>query len=103
MSAVHDALVGTREFLSDPSMWQKGANGPPSGPCCLRGALARTISHGGIASPTLLPKEEWTTFSAAEQTLSRLVNFSVMDFNDSYKTTHDDVLSLLDRAIGVSA
>lgn len=99
---MREHLIAMRELLSDPSRWTKGQ-------------LARN-THGEVCYPT---DSEATCFclygaavkiaddeALADELLEYLRPFSVrtkdlgpVAFNDNGRTTHADILKLLDEAI----
>lgn len=103
-------LKAARELLSDPAKWTKGAgardaDGNPVGDryrgaiCwCLDGALRR---HRFKFDPS---GEDYTRALRALGKIarSRSNHTGIVAFNDNPKTTHADVLSLLDEAIACS-
>lgn len=104
--SVVDILSATRNLLSDPKAWIKGAyanrddawitGAPawanPNAHCwCLSGAAQRSGAK-------LLPKQdEPDAFGFIERAIGE--GALIPEFNDDPSTTHADVLAVLDRAI----
>lgn len=101
MKAVLILLTAARNLLADPKHWTKGSSArtprgtrvptfhPQATRFCSVGALVR-CGENDLEARALL--------TMAAQTLTGR-DVSVIGFNDSRRTTHDDVLQMFDLAI----
>jgi hypothetical protein len=105
MNTVKETLVKLRELLSDPSRWTKRANAkaangiavrsysPHAESFCLVGGLERVV--GWTPNHTQATEDEFQRAGAALKRTARVEFISV--FND--RSTHGEVLNVIDRAI----
>ncbi len=98
---LRDIFVGARELLSDPARWGKGSFWDPNADCfCLIGACGVAA---GLDAKSFSRMEDGFEELIAEVTppLLRCIPADgfVSQFNDSPRTTHADILAVLDCAI----
>lgn len=86
-----DILVGARKILEDPAKWIKG-DYERNGCYCLVGALTWSAEE----EPAL---DDAMARLQAEVRKRYGRSHSIVMFNDAERTTHADVLSVLDLAI----
>lgn len=90
-----------RTFLSDEKNWIKGAF-RKDGACCLSGALRdKTPQDQPYDDVLTVVYEAYAQLSEEMTHEPPYVHGLLICFNDDPKTTHADVLGLLDRAIGL--
>lgn len=111
---MHDILIRARELIADPAHWHQGeytgdgAITDPETKCfCIIGAVDRAVleriglekyaDHDGDYA--IDDAEGHPDGSTAIRRLQQFVPGLVSDFNDDPKTTHADVIGLLDKAI----
>ncbi|HEU0217493.1 MAG TPA: hypothetical protein VFQ90_12595 [Stellaceae bacterium] len=80
-----DAVI---DLLGNPERWGKGSFKTRDGRYCLRGAL-RTVDRNEVLGPTIL---------AAIKEVTGKNYLSIERFNDSHRTEHAMVLTVLARA-----
>lgn len=94
---LHEIFVATRKLLGAEKHWIKGMSHDGAYGYCLMGGLAK-IAKG---NPNHIVPED-VAERIADCVLKHFGNrflFGVTDFNDDYRTTHKDVLKVLDCAI----
>lgn len=92
-----EILKTARELISVPEKWTKGMWQTIGGRMCLSGAIRRAAGalHGGGE----VPLHNIAARMTAAEALEDIVGTSIVVFNDDPKTTHADVLRVLDRVI----
>jgi hypothetical protein len=82
----HDVLVQTRALIDSPDRWIKGDMKDDEGRFCLVGAINEVdaLGVGGVE---------------AKRTLAKVCGMPPGDFNEDKRTTHDDIMRVLDQAI----
>lgn len=88
-----------RSFLSDEKNWVKGAFRKGDA-CCLTGAMRDKIPADQAYDDVItVVYEAYTQISNEMMHEQPYVHGLLISFNDDEKTTHADVLGVLDRAI----
>lgn len=97
-----EIIQGAREILSDPKRWKKHGWGDSSR-CCLEGALGVAACGNAYAlvedtvDEVLARAEELVRKHAASNRPYDVADLAT--FNDDDATTHEDVLTLLDKTL----
>jgi hypothetical protein len=91
---VGQIILKARELLSDPKRWCQG-HLRSGGAFCTVGALCEA---GGWADGSFMNRTNlgWKTYTRVQAALKQPI--PIAHFNDDERTTHADVLALLDRA-----
>jgi hypothetical protein len=82
----HDVLIQARSLIASPDKWIKGDMKDDQGRFCLVGAINEidALGVGGVE---------------AKRTLAKVCGRPPVDFNEDKRTTHEDVMRVLDLAI----
>lgn len=93
-----EALQKAREFLADPARWTRRTyRNTSTNQCCLAGAVRLAVGFYETDN------ENWdheAYYKAIERLNACMPGaLSITSFNDSYYTTHEEILKALDCAI----